>query len=291
MKHSRSFIVIACVGIFGVFIWTVTTIKLPKTALAPPDSVAVQKNLHSDKEDAAVEVNTPAVQHKVLAVASSEVLAHPAPLVISTSSESQALPERYVMQNVLFTSQAPSRQWSDDIYQNACEEASMIMAHAWMTGQTILYQKETEKNIKKISDLAEETFGKGTLDTSVSDTAKIFSYFFSPHTLEVRKNISLEGIKQEIFAGNLIIAPADGKKLNNPHFSGSGPEYHMLVIIGYDPKTSEFITNDPGTQFGKEYRYRDHVLYGSVRDYPTGNHEPVGQVQKNILIVKRNTAH
>jgi hypothetical protein len=59
----------------------------------------------------------------------------------------------------------------------------------------------------------------------------------------------------------------------------------MLVIRGYDPATKEFITNDPGTRKGEGYRYPEQIIYAAWRDYPSGDHEPILNINKNMIVV------
>jgi len=79
----------------------------------------------------------------------------------------------------------------------------------------------------------------------------------------------------------------NGQKLKNPFFTPPGPLEHMIVIIGYDYQTNEFITNDSGTKHGQNYRYKENILFEALRDYPTGNHKPIIDIQKNIIIVQK----
>ena len=61
----------------------------------------------------------------------------------------------------------------------------------------------------------------------------------------------------------------------------------MIIIRGYDPLTKEFITNDPGTRKGELYRYDATVLYEAIRDYPTGYHEIIPHIEKNMIVVSK----
>lgn len=84
-----------------------------------------------------------------------------------------------------------------------------------------------------------------------------------------------------------MVVPTNGRALGNPNFTAPGPERHMLVLIGYDPETKEFITNDPGTRQGRHYRYHEEVLFSAIRDYPTGDRVPITSVSKPGIIVSR----
>jgi hypothetical protein len=61
----------------------------------------------------------------------------------------------------------------------------------------------------------------------------------------------------------------------------------MLVIKGYDETQDQFITNDPGTKRGADYRYKTDILISALRDYPTGKHEKIKVLEKNIISIDR----
>ena len=60
---------------------------------------------------------------------------------------------------------------------------------------------------------------------------------------------------------------------------------HMLLVIGYDPNTDEFITNENGTRHGKSYRYKTSVFEDALQDYPTGFHLPIERIEKNMIVI------
>ncbi|MCK5081231.1 MAG: hypothetical protein KAQ63_03635 [Candidatus Moranbacteria bacterium] len=59
---------------------------------------------------------------------------------------------------VPFTSQAPYAKW-DRLHDEACEEASIIMAHYYLTNQTELGMKEAEAEIQKMVTFQKSYFG------------------------------------------------------------------------------------------------------------------------------------
>lgn len=83
------------------------------------------------------------------------------------------------------------------------------------------------------------------------------------------KTATETALKKELAAGHPVIIGAAGKLLHNPHFKNGGPNYHMLVIKGYDD--TGFITNDPGTQYGESYHYSYAVLMNAIHDWTTGD--------------------
>lgn len=199
------------------------------------------------------------------------------------------LPETMI-QTVPFTSQAPSGQWSDPVFQNACEEASLLMAAAWAaSAKTLAPKAEIEQEIRAISALAEKRFGAEAYDTSADDTAALYREYFRSEDVSVLHDLTLDDLRNILREGNVVVAPFDGRELGNPHYTPPGPIYHMLVIIGYDAETREFVTNDPGTRFGASYRYAEDVLFDAISDYPTGHHLPrTSAPRKSALVISRN---
>ncbi len=185
---------------------------------------------------------------------------------------------------VPFTSQAPFGEWSDLRQENACEEAAAIMAMRWAS-ETSLSPAEAKSEIIAISDWEEEKYGTYQ-DTSARDTvSRIFQTYFAYDKVKVVNDIVLADILTELEKGNLVIVPANGQELNNPFFTPPGPEEHMLVIIGYNYKTKRFILNESGTKHGKDYEYDEAVLFKAIRDYPTGNKEPIIGHRKDMIVV------
>jgi hypothetical protein len=103
----------------------------------------------------------------------------------------------------------------------------------------------------------------------------------------VLENIKLEDLKKELKKGNLVLVPTDGRALKNPFFKAPGPERHLVVLKAYDPKKKEFVTNDPGTRKGENYRYPENILFKAIRAYPTGYHLPIKEIKKTMLVVEK----
>jgi hypothetical protein len=187
--------------------------------------------------------------------------------------------------SVPFTSQAPSAKWSDDTFQNGCEEASLVMAAYWISGKA-LTKEVAEKEIVALSTYERKSLGHA-VDTSAADTAELFSDYYDIGTAEVRYDIAAADIRTALADDAIVIVPTNGQRLGNPNFKRPGPLTHMLVVIGYDAAKQEFITNDPGTRLGKGYRYDEKVLLGAIRDYPTGKHLPIAEERTAMIIVRK----
>lgn len=192
--------------------------------------------------------------------------------------------EKSIFHTVPFSSQAPSGQWNNPIYQDGCEEASMIMAAAWADDRRELSKQFVEVEIKKLTDFEAGEKGFG-LDVSTNGVAEILHSYFHLENIRVVYDIQLEDIVQALHEENVVIIPVNGRELGNSNFTQPGPLNHMLLVIGYDSLKREFITNDPGTRKGKGYRYDENVLLSAVRDYPTGYHEPNPQSKRVMVVV------
>lgn len=192
-----------------------------------------------------------------------------------------------ILQDVPFTPQAPLGNWQDMRQENGCEEASAMMAMAWVRGKEKFAPAEAEKEIIAIADYELEKYGDFH-DTSAKDTAiRIFNDYFNYDNIEVKYNVDAKDIKNELIKGNLVVVPVNGQKLKNLFYKPPGPIEHMIVIVGYDNDKKEFITNDPGTKRGEKYRYKEEVLEGALQDYPTGFHEPILEIKTAMIVVSR----
>lgn len=194
---------------------------------------------------------------------------------------------KLILLTVPFTAQAPFGEWSDPRQQDGCEEASAVMAMAWVRGTT-LNATTGKEQILAIADWESANYEGNYHDTSAEDTAsRIFNEYFVYRKVRVEHDITADDIIAELSAGNLIVTPMNGQALGNPNFTSPGPERHMLVVIGYDPVKDQFITNDPGTRQGKGYRYDRDVFMSALRDYPTGYHVPIPPDQTAMIVVSK----
>ena len=192
-----------------------------------------------------------------------------------------------VIHQVPFTSQAPFGDWSDPRQQDGCEEAASLMAVSWARQETFT-AKEALAIILAAAAYEEEQYG-GFHDTSAQDTnMRILKQYFHYNLARVEKISSPLDIIKPLLAGQIVIAPLDGRKFGNKYYTPPGPDRHMLVVKGYDGAQGEFIINDNGTKRGENYRYEQNLFYEAVRDYQTGNHESASvAAEKNIIIISR----
>lgn len=199
-----------------------------------------------------------------------------------------------ILLKVPFTAQAPQGDWKDERQQDACEEAAALMAISWIKSgsqqnkpEIVLSQKQWRDKIVGLSDWELKKYGEYR-DLSLNAIRDwIFKDYFS-YKLVVIKNVnSAADIIKELEQGNLVLVPMNGRALKNPNFASPGPERHMILIKGYDYGTKQFITNDPGTRRGENYRYSAAIIFKAIRTYKTGNKLPFGKLMKEMLIVSR----
>lgn len=177
-----------------------------------------------------------------------------------------------------FASQAPHANW-DLPYQEACEEASMIMAARFLRGQP-LDADIMDAEILKLVDWQEKRFGYYK-DTTAAEMAIVMREYFGFNRVEVRTEFTIDDIKREIAAGRPVILPAAGRLLSNPNFRQPGPVYHALTVKGY-LKDGSIITNDPGTRNGKDFLYDPEILYNAIHDWVIGD---ITLGQKAMIVV------
>jgi hypothetical protein len=188
--------------------------------------------------------------------------------------------------NVPFTSQAPFGDWTDQRQQDGCEEASALMAIKWARGES-LSKESALSNILGSSEYTQKTYGEYR-DISAQDTVDwIIKDYFNYDKVELKKDITIQAIIDELNQDHLVLTPMNGQLLGNPNFTSPGPSRHMVLIRGYNSDQRIFITNDPGTRNGELYKYDYDIFFEAIRAYPTGYHESITAIQKDMIVVQK----
>lgn len=180
---------------------------------------------------------------------------------VGTSTADNRLPSSINL-DVPFASQAPLGDWNMP-YQEACEEAAIIMAHYYFTGKKMNANVMNDE-ILKLVNWQNKTFGYYK-DTNVEEIARMMREFYGHKKITVKYDITAEDIKKALAKGQPVLIPAAGRVLPNPYFRQPGPLYHVVVVKGYTD--GKFITNDPGTRMGKDFLYAEQVLMDAVHDW------------------------
>ncbi len=228
------------------------------------------------------------------ATSQPEILTEASPPTVNLgpSAESSDEPPRPINLNVPFYSQAPRGDWGMP-YQEACEEASLLLASYYARGEEPT-PAEFENDLLAMVDWEVSYFGQFE-HTSIDQTAEMARVYLGMTggegggmgRVEVVEYPSADVLGAILAHGDAIVAPMAGRYLENPYFTGLGPVYHMLVIRGY--KGDTFITNDVGTRHGKNYKYREEVLMEALHDWhPSAATDPEGILKgaKKVLVVK-----
>jgi len=182
---------------------------------------------------------------------------------------------------VPFTPQAPYADWNLP-YQEACEEASMVMAAEYFKGNKTLQLDPAYANQEILKLVEWQKINRGFYeDTTASEVASILKDYYNLTAEVVAYNP--EVIKQALTNNKLVLIPAAGRLLGNPYFHRPGPLYHMLVVKGYEG--DEFITNDPGTKRGESFRYQESALRRAAHDWNSGDVEHGEQV---MIVVSKS---
>lgn len=180
-----------------------------------------------------------------------------------------------------FASQAPLGNW-DPPYDEACEEASLIIVHHYLEG-TALDATIMNQDILAMIDHEE---GKGLpIDIDMIELAQVAKDMFGYNAEVVEgADVTIERIEQELSKGNPVILPLAGQDIGNPYYSGDGPPYHVLVVVGFDSKN--FTTHDVGTKRGENYVYRKNVLMDAIHDW-NGSVETIRNGPRRMLVVTK----
>ncbi|HEX7586011.1 MAG TPA: C39 family peptidase [Patescibacteria group bacterium] len=184
---------------------------------------------------------------------------------VSSPQTAATIPDS-VLLDVPFLAQAPFGIW-DPLHEDACEEASLVMVKHFLAKDKNLTPISGDVEIRKMIQY-EEKNGYG-ISISMEQLKQIAKEYSAMLTGRVQSNATIDDIKQELSAGRPVIVPAAGKILPNPNFRNGGPNYHMLVVVGYDK--NGFITNDPGTRKGEGFRYTFEALYYAMHDWDETN--------------------
>lgn len=180
---------------------------------------------------------------------------------------------------VPFTSQAPFEDWNEP-FQNACEEANLIMIDAYFKGETLTPNIATERLLALMEWQKSHGFAMSVSLEQASRIAKERLGYDS----RILENLTRSDIEATLAAGHPVIVPTAGRMLRNPHFVNGGPWYHMLTVIGHDDDS--FIVNDPGTAVGEAYRYQKNILLEAIHDH-TGQDDHIGEGPKRGLVIFR----
>jgi hypothetical protein len=190
------------------------------------------------------------------------------------------LSKSFLIESVPFIPQTPLKKW-DALHEDACEEASLLTLRYWVEGRQPDVT-EIERELQGfIAWQVAHDFGPSITLTQLKRAASQYWVKSWWSEIKVGQSATLDDLRRELAAGNPVVIGAAGRELKNPHFKNGGPNYHMLVLIGYDE--DGFVTNDPGTQFGASYRYTIEIIEAAWHDW---NAQNILSGTRNYLVIK-----
>lgn len=181
--------------------------------------------------------------------------------------------------HVPFSPQAPLAEW-DVLHEEACEEMSLILVHHFLEGTGITLTQAEEELQALIRWEEEHEYSQ---DVTVAQLKEIAEQYYG-HAGRVIEDPTTEDLKRLLAERHPVIIPAAGRELGNPYFSGEGPWYHMLVLVGYNEFF--FVTNDVGTRRGAGYVYRFSTLMNAIHDW-TGVKENIRKGARRVLVIEQ----
>jgi peptidase C39-like protein len=184
------------------------------------------------------------------------------PAIVSPSPTPPSALTGDVNLDVPFQAQAPFRDWSQP-YQDACEEAAIIMVERSLRGAT-LSKEEMKAEILKIVDFENKRFGTYH-DTNAQETAELAEAFYPHLRAELRYDVTADSITALLREGHPVILLVNGRKLGNPFYTPPGPDKHALVLKGI--KGDKFVTNDPGIGRGHDFMFPITTVMNATVDY------------------------
>jgi len=191
-----------------------------------------------------------------------------------------SFPSSGINWDVPFTPQAPFALW-DQLHEEACEEASVLMVLKYFRGERIASPEDAERDIQALVKV------NAALGFPVDDTAEQVAVLLRSEepglSTKILRDPTVDMLKRALSEGALIIVPAAGRELGNPYFRRPGPLYHMLVLRGYTAD-GYVITNDPGTKRGEQFVYRWERLMEAMHDWNGGDVENGAKV---VVVVRK----
>lgn len=180
-----------------------------------------------------------------------------------------------------FASQAPLGDWNPP-YDEACEESSLIIVRHF------LEETSLDANVmnKEILEMVAHEESKGLpIDIDMHQLAQVAKDMFGYSTTVVEgADVTIDRIESELANGNPVILPLSGQDIGNPYYSGDGPPYHVLVVVGYDG--NNFVTHDVGTKRGEYYIYRKETIMNAIHDW-NGSVDTIRSGPKRMLVVTK----
>ncbi|MFA5187839.1 MAG: C39 family peptidase [Patescibacteria group bacterium] len=170
---------------------------------------------------------------------------------------------------VPYINESPDGNWTG-YWKNACEEASIAMVENFYLGKQTVSTKDAMDFMNNLFTIENKIFGSNT-NTDAKQTVQLINDY-SSYKAVIKEAPTVEDIKSELQQNRPVIVPLYGFDLHNKNIpfvpAPRGTSYHMIVIIGYDDTTKEFITNDDGdNKQGASHHYGYDLLMNAIHDW------------------------
>ncbi len=180
--------------------------------------------------------------------------------------------------DVPYINEAPDNNWTGP-WKNACEEASMAMVEKYYLGKSSVPVQEA-KVFMSMLFAKQNTIWGSNADSDAKRTAQLINDYTMANA-KIIDNPEIEDIKKELQQKRPVVSMHYGFDLKNKDIPfvplPRGTSYHMMVIIGYDDETKEFIVNDTGDRKeGKNHRYDYELFMNSLHDFDFTVHKANG---------------
>lgn len=169
-----------------------------------------------------------------------------------------------LQESVPFISQAPMWDWKSP-WSDYAEEASILMVIQYINGGEALTPRQAANRLLQIGDWEASRFGN-SVNASIEQVSIIFRDFFNYKNISILENPDKEALTKALSEGDLILAPINGRVLDNPFYADPAPKHHMLVILSYQEATDSFTVNDPGTNKGEGLSFSSEKILQSLED-------------------------
>lgn len=247
MSAKKIFAIIGIMGLLGMTLLGTIDLLLSRSQPIAPEALDNYQERIEPEDNYSGESNNQSMSLETETLKREEIL---------------VLPEK-VQYDVPFYRQSPFAVW-DDLHNEACEEASLLMVKSWVNDNQLNAEELDQKIIDAVA-WQEKVWG-GHFDLNAQRSVELAHKYFDLEKIYYTSLESIQGVKKELSEGNLVILPTAGRLLGNPYYTSPGPVYHMLVVTGYNSKG--IITNDPGTKRGESFLYSEDILWSSIHDWP-----------------------
>ncbi|MDP2090751.1 MAG: hypothetical protein Q8K30_04080 [Candidatus Gracilibacteria bacterium] len=185
----------------------------------------------------------------------------------------------YNIDNLRFMVQAPLKTKENwDKHNESCEEAALFLAHTNINN--IYFDiNSADVEFQNMNDYEETKMGiikdkKHNINSSIiylrdihidkMHELAIGYYGYSNKNSHIINNPSLETLRYLISHDYILIVPSNTLTLGNPNFNQSTNSYHVIDLIGYD--INNFVSLDPGTSKGANYKYSNSIIMKGIRE-------------------------